>query len=47
VRGRYREADAYVGGRGKVALADFVAADDATEFSIPRLAANAVIDRHR
>ena len=44
VRGRYRSGEAHVAGAGVVALADSIATDDATEFSIPRLATYAVID---
>jgi hypothetical protein len=44
VRGRYRSGEAYVTGVGEVALADYAVTDDATEFSIPRLATYAVID---
>ncbi len=44
LRGRCRSGEAYVAGMPKAPLADFAAADDATEFSIPRLATYAVID---
>ncbi len=44
VRGRYRSGEAYVAGVARTPLADYVAAGDATEFSIPRLATYAVID---
>jgi hypothetical protein len=44
VRGRYRSGEAYVAGVGGVALADYAVTDDATEFSIPRLATYAVVD---
>jgi hypothetical protein len=44
VRGSYREGDAHVFGAGRVPLQDFVAADGATEFSIPKLSTYAVVD---
>lgn len=44
VRGRYASGEAYVAGLPRTPLADYVAADDAVEFSIPRLATYAVID---
>ena len=44
VRGTYREGEAYVAGAGRLPLEDQVAADGATEFSVPRLATYAVID---
>jgi hypothetical protein len=44
VRGAYRPGDAQVAGAGRLPLDDFAVADDATEFSIPRLVTYAVID---
>ena len=44
VRGAYATGEAYVAGAGRLPLADHVVADGATEFSLPRLAAYAVID---
>jgi hypothetical protein len=44
VRGAYRPGDAQVAGAGRMPLDDFAVADDATEFSIPRLLTYAVID---
>lgn len=44
VRGNYPQGEAHVAGIGRAALQDHVAADDATEFSIPRLGTYAVID---
>jgi hypothetical protein len=44
LRGVYRDGEARVAGAGRVPLQDHVVADGATEFSVPRLAAYAVID---
>jgi hypothetical protein len=44
VRGSYRDGEAYVLDRGRVALADEVVAGGATEFSIPLLTTHAVVD---
>ena len=44
VRGAYPSGDAWVEGAGRVALQDHVVADGATEFSLPRIGAYAVID---
>jgi hypothetical protein len=44
VRGPYQSGDAYVAGAGKVGLQDAVVADGAIEFSLPKLAAYAVVD---
>ena len=44
VRGAYREGEAHVAGAGRLPLQDYVVADGATEFSLPRLATYAVID---
>jgi hypothetical protein len=44
VRGAYRQGEAHVPGAGRVSLQDHVAADGATEFSLPRLTTYAVID---
>jgi hypothetical protein len=44
LRGAYAAGDAYVAGAGHVSLQDHVVADEATEFSLPRMGAYAVID---
>ena len=44
VRGTYRTGAAYVLDQERVALADYVAADGATEFSLPLLTTYAVVD---
>ena len=44
VRGAYGAGEAHVPGAGRVSLQDHVAADGATEFSLPRLATYTVID---
>jgi hypothetical protein len=44
VRGTFRDGEAYVAGAGRVALADQVASEGATEFSIARLGTYAVVD---
>jgi hypothetical protein len=44
LRGAYRDGDARIPGEGRVALQDHVAANGATEFSVPRIATYAVID---
>lgn len=44
VRGAYAQAEAAVAGAGRLPLTDFVVADGATEFSVPRIATYAVID---
>jgi hypothetical protein len=47
VRGAYGTGTAYVEGTGRVALQDQIAADGATEFTLPRLGAYAVVDLDR
>jgi hypothetical protein len=47
LRGSYREGEAHVAGTGRVALADQVSADGATEFSLPKLGTYAVVDLRR
>jgi hypothetical protein len=44
VRGTYSGGDAYVAGVGKVALQDRTTADGATEFTVPKMGAYAVVD---
>jgi hypothetical protein len=44
IRGDYRRGDALVAGAGRLPLEDFAVADGATEFSVPRIGAYAVID---
>jgi hypothetical protein len=44
IRGRFQDGAAYVPGTGRVTLADYSVLDDATEFSLPRIATYAVID---
>lgn len=44
VRGSYGEGEAFVAGRGRVALQDRAVADGATEFTIPTMGAYAVTD---
>jgi len=44
LRGVYPQGDAFVAGSGRVALADHVAADGATEFSVARLTTYAVVE---
>jgi hypothetical protein len=44
LRGAYGEGEAFVAGRGRVALRDHVVAEGATEFSLPSLGVYAVID---
>ena len=44
VRGAYATGEAYVAGSGRIALPDYVVADGATEFSLPRIGTYAVID---
>jgi hypothetical protein len=44
LRGAYGRGEALVAGTGRLPLEDFVVADGATEFSIPRLGTYAVID---
>lgn len=44
LKGRYAEGEVYVAGAGRLALDDRVVADDATEFSIPRILTYAVVD---
>ena len=44
VRGSYRTGEAHVAGAGRVALQDVVAADGAIEFTVPKIAAYAVVD---
>lgn len=44
VRGLYPQGEAYVAGSGRVALADHVATDGATEFSVTRLTTYAVVE---
>ena len=47
LRGAYKEDGAYVAGAGRLPLQDFAVADGATEFSLPRLGAYAVVDLRR
>jgi hypothetical protein len=47
LRGAYAEGEAFVAGRGRVALRDHVVAEGATEFSLPSLGVYAVIDLAR
>lgn len=47
VRGVYRSGEVHAAGAGRLELQDQVVADDATEFSIPRMAMYAVIDLQR
>jgi hypothetical protein len=44
VRGAYGAGDAWVAAAGRVSLLDHVAADGATEFSLPRMGTYAVVD---
>ena len=44
VRGAYAQGEAASAGAGRLPLTDFVVADGATEFSVPRIATYAVID---
>jgi hypothetical protein len=44
VRGAYAAGDAWVAAAGRVSLLDHVAADGATEFSLPRMGTYAVVD---
>jgi hypothetical protein len=44
VRGAYVQGEAAVAGAGRLPLMDFVVADGATEFSVPRIATYAAID---
>jgi hypothetical protein len=44
LRGAYAAGEAHVAGQGRAALLDHVVADGATEFSLPRIGAYAVID---
>jgi hypothetical protein len=44
LRGAYAKGEALVAGQGRVALEDYVMADGATEFSLPRMGIYAVID---
>ena len=44
LRGTYAQGEAAIAGAGRLPLTDFVAADGATEFSVPRIASYAVID---
>jgi hypothetical protein len=44
LRGTYAQGEAAIAGTGRLPLTDFVAADGATEFSVPRIASYAVID---
>ena len=44
VRGTYAGGDVYVAGVGKVALQDRTTADGATEFTVPKMGAYAVVD---
>jgi hypothetical protein len=44
LRGTYRGGDAYLPGQGRIDLADFSAADGATEFSVPVLTTYAIVD---
>jgi hypothetical protein len=47
LRGAYAEGEAFVAGRGRVALRDHIVAEGATEFSLPSLGVYAVIDLPR
>jgi hypothetical protein len=47
LRGTYRDGEAHVAGAGRVPLRDHVVAEDATEFSIPRIGTYAVVDLRR
>ena len=47
LRGAYTPGDAHVAGAGRVTLQDHLIADDATEFSLPRLGVYAAIDLTR
>jgi hypothetical protein len=44
LRGAYAQGEAAIAGAGRLPLTDFVVADGATEFSVPRIATYAVID---
>ena len=44
IRGRYADGEVHVAGAGRLALEDRVVADDATEFTIPRISTYAVVD---
>ncbi len=44
LRGAFKQTEAYVSSTGRVQLDDQVVADDATEFSIPRLGTYAIVD---
>lgn len=44
LRGTYAQGEAAIAGAGRLPLMDFVVADGATEFSVPRIASYAVID---
>jgi len=44
LRGGYRDGEVQIAGAGRLPLADYVVADGATEFSVPRLTTYAVID---
>jgi hypothetical protein len=44
VRGAYGAGDAWVAAAGRVSLLDHVAADGATELSLPRMGTYAVVD---
>ena len=44
LRGDYGKGEALVAGAGRVPLQDFAVAGGATEFSVPRIGAYAVID---
>ena len=44
VYGTYAGGDAYIAGVGKVALQDRTAVDGATEFTVPKMGAYAVVD---
>ncbi len=44
LRGTYAQGEAAIAGAGRLPLTDFVVADGATEFSVPRIASYAVID---
>src|SRR4029453_18504208 len=47
LRGAFATGDAFVAGSGRVALQDHVIADGATEVTLPRMGAYAVIDLNR
>jgi hypothetical protein len=44
LRGAYRDGEAHIAGAGRLPLGDFLVAEGATEFSVPRITTYAVID---